>query len=282
LVFVWSACLAAAADREHVRVRLVADPATPRTPLRVGVLFEMDPGWHVYWKNPGDSGLATEVRLELPAGFDAGPLQWPLPVRFIQPGDLIAYGYEGAVLLAAELNTPSSMPEGSIELAASVSWLACKEKCVLGAAELRQTLREARANAKSVFERWQSALPVSAGAEQRPFGVSTTGGFEGDERSTELAVWLQWSRPPAAVEWFPESDERIEASDPRSRTRGNLTRVDVVLKRVGSSRDRVENLGSLVVATDKGGGRRGWELRVPITSNQPSSPTEGRGKGDES
>jgi thiol:disulfide interchange protein DsbD len=250
-----------------VRARLVADPDAPSSAPRVGVLLEMDPGWHVYWKNPGDSGLATEVEFSLPSGFEAGPLQWPLPERFTQPGDLIAYGYHGSVLLAAEIATSGASPLRESNLAASVSWLACKDKCVLGSAELKRTLRDAKAAAGSVFDGWSGGLPMSTAGGSPPFEVSTTGGFKGDERSAELSLWLQWPRAPESVELFPEADGRIEASDPRVRTRGNLTRIDLELKRVGSGSPPATELASLVVESDERGNRRGWELRVPVIVN---------------
>ena len=62
------------------------------------LLLSMDPDWHVYWKNPGDSGLPTTVDWDLPPGFTAGPLQWPVPERFESDG-LVTYGYSGKVLL---------------------------------------------------------------------------------------------------------------------------------------------------------------------------------------
>jgi hypothetical protein len=67
------AAVVGAADTPHVGARLVSDTASlePGSTVRVGVLFEMEPGWHVYWKNPGDSGLATEVLLEPPVGFES-------------------------------------------------------------------------------------------------------------------------------------------------------------------------------------------------------------------
>jgi hypothetical protein len=83
----------------HVRASLVAeaDAAQPGRSLLVGFRLEMEPGWHTYWRNPGDSGLPTKVRWELPEGFSAGELQWPRPIRFAT-GPLVSYGYEHEVL----------------------------------------------------------------------------------------------------------------------------------------------------------------------------------------
>jgi DsbC/DsbD-like thiol-disulfide interchange protein len=257
-----------AAEPERVRVRLVADAEAVSTgsTLRVGVLFEMAPGWHVYWKNPGDSGLATDVQFKLPTGFDVGPVEWPVPIRFTQPGNLLAYGYEGEVLLAADVQVPDPRSGNELTVSASVSWLACKERCVLGSAELEEKLPLSAASvagARAVFERWRGSLPQ----RQAPFTVSTTGGLAPGARIGELSVWLQWSRPSGTVEWFPDGGARLKVSAPRVQTRGNLTRIDAKLTRVGQGGTPADHLDSVVVAADKTGGRRGWELRVPINSD---------------
>ncbi len=110
-VVILLAGVAAAGDasgEDHVRARLVtaAVELQPGGTAKVGVRFDIDPGWHIYWANPGDSGLATEVIHDLPDGFAVGDVLWPLPVEFAQPGDLAGFGYEGTVVLAAEIRLP--------------------------------------------------------------------------------------------------------------------------------------------------------------------------------
>ncbi|MCU0234897.1 MAG: protein-disulfide reductase DsbD N-terminal domain-containing protein, partial [Thermoanaerobaculales bacterium] len=105
----------------HAAVRLVAgrDAARPGSGPLLGVRFDIEPGWHIYWKHPGGAGLATEVEWRLPAGAAAGPLQWPLPIAFTQSGGIPGYGYEGSVVLASELRGAAA----SAPVAAGVSWL---------------------------------------------------------------------------------------------------------------------------------------------------------------
>src|SRR4051794_19044952 len=68
---------------EHVEAELVADSASaqPGHPLTVGLKLRMEPQWHTYWKNPGDSGLATQIRWTLPPGWQASEIQWPYPQK---------------------------------------------------------------------------------------------------------------------------------------------------------------------------------------------------------
>jgi len=128
---------------EAVKVRLIsATPyVQPGKPLVVGLHFEMQEHWHIYWTNPGDSGEPPRVRWKLPAGFQAGPLRWPVPER-LGAGSVIEYGYQGSVVLPVEIRTPSAnlATGGSVTLAVEVSWLACKDLCVPGKASLTLTL----------------------------------------------------------------------------------------------------------------------------------------------
>src|ERR1700722_18633836 len=84
------------APAAHVKAELLADVSAiqPGKPFWLGVRLMIDPSWHVYWKNPGDSGLPTRVKLTVPDGFTAGAIQFPTPNRFQQPGNIIAFGYE--------------------------------------------------------------------------------------------------------------------------------------------------------------------------------------------
>lgn len=128
-----AAPLAGPIEAPHVEVSFVAErtAATPGEPLTVGVFFTLDEHWHVYWKNPGDSGEAPRIRWTLPAGWSAGEIEWPAPVP-IPVGPLVNYGYEGTVLLPVQLTVPAEATGESAQLSARVSWLVCREDCIPG------------------------------------------------------------------------------------------------------------------------------------------------------
>src|SRR5688572_28247036 len=96
---------AAPAKNEHVQAALLSDvsPIQPGEPFMVGVMLKIDTHWHVYWLNPGDSGEATKVMFEAPEGFKVEPVQYPVPVKFMQPGDMIGYGYMDEVMFTAKV-----------------------------------------------------------------------------------------------------------------------------------------------------------------------------------
>lgn len=155
------------APKDLVRASLVAEPAGVRAgeTFWVAVRMALKPGWHVYWRNPGDSGLPPEVIWTLPAGFSAGPIRWPVPER-IPVATLMNYGYEGeAVLLVPVTPPPSLDPARPVRLAAKLSYLVCETECVPGAADLALTLPVTREAApdpgtRDLFARAREALPV--------------------------------------------------------------------------------------------------------------------------
>ena len=141
---------------QHVDAKLIAAETSiqPRGTITLGVLLTMDKAWHVYWKNPGDSGEATKVQWRLPDGFEAGPLQWPAPSRFELAG-FVTYGYEKQVLLTSRVKVPAALSASNIELAADVEWLACELSCIQGQASVDIELPVADGSA-AADERWQS------------------------------------------------------------------------------------------------------------------------------
>lgn len=110
---------------------------------RIGVLFELENGWHIYAEEPGDAGLPTQIAWSAPeGGVSFSALHWPTPQRFLDPGDIETFGYEGSVLLASTLEHTGPWRETPTELSvqAQTKWLTCKEICIPGGAELSLTL----------------------------------------------------------------------------------------------------------------------------------------------
>jgi thiol:disulfide interchange protein len=115
-----------------IQVDLLTENATiqPGRPFWVALRLRIQPSWHSYWKNPGDSGFATEVKWQLPQGFKAEAIQWPIPQRF-NLDNVTSYGYEGEVWLLAALTPPSSLSDSKVNIGAKVKWLACNEETCL-------------------------------------------------------------------------------------------------------------------------------------------------------
>jgi len=91
---------------------------------------ELADGWHVYWKNPGDSGLPLEFSWSLPDGFEAGGIVYPLPER-IPVGPLANFGHHGKPVFLAAITAPENLALGdTVDIELGATWLICEEICV--------------------------------------------------------------------------------------------------------------------------------------------------------
>jgi thiol:disulfide interchange protein DsbD len=152
-----------------VRATLLVDLAPRASVGRAGVRFELAPGWHLYWRNPGDTGLAPRIRFRA-EGADArfGELAWPTPRAFREDVDILTFGYQGSVLLAAPVELTAGAAPRSISAEADV--LVCAEQCVPATLQMRRdVIGPADAETTALFE--QSAMRVPAPARER--GVRT-------------------------------------------------------------------------------------------------------------
>lgn len=139
----------AMASAKHLSVRLAIPPAQiyPGQTFTAGLYFKLEPGWHVYWINAGDSGEPPRIDWALPTGITAGAMQFPAPKR-LPLGPLMDFGYENEVLFPVPMRVAQDYKPTSptATLGAKVVWLVCREVCIPGKAALsvdRPALRQA-------------------------------------------------------------------------------------------------------------------------------------------
>lgn len=197
-----------------VQADLLAEPQSIRAgeAFWVGVRLRMAEHWHTYWRNPGDSGLATEIRWTLPPGFAAGPIVWPVPER-IPAAHLVNYGYEGEVLLLTQITPPAQLPAGEVPLKADVNWLVCQKECIPGEATLDLALPAGTGIASP-----DMAALFAAARRQVPQSSPWTARMETTDRGFVLrvaAAGLQAGRIREAV-FLPHQDALIEHAAPQA------------------------------------------------------------------
>ena len=127
-------------DEQPVSAEVFVAENSSEDGLLAAVYVGVEPGWHVYWQNPGEAGLPVTIRWRLPEGFRALPLDYPVPVRFESAG-LTGYGYAGEVVFFSRIvpddgRSDRSFPETAFPLVAELSWLSCGEVCIPGSVEL--------------------------------------------------------------------------------------------------------------------------------------------------
>src|SRR5271168_3839530 len=126
----------------HGTLELVAEQQWIATgqKLYLGLHFQLEQGWHIYWINPGDSGEPPRIKWNLPAGFSAGAIQWPTPHRLGSPM-IVDFGYQNAVTLLVPITVNTSVaPLASAQLSAEVKVLVCREVCIPGSAPVSLAL----------------------------------------------------------------------------------------------------------------------------------------------
>jgi len=141
LVALW--LLAPLGAEAQVRSSLVAaDTAVqPGKPVTVAVRLEHDPHWHTYWIRAG-TGYPTSLKWDLPAGWVAGPIQWPTPITIKgSHGEVTGNGYDGVLYLPVAVTAPADAQPGNVKLKVHIKWLMCADICIPGEGDATTTLK---------------------------------------------------------------------------------------------------------------------------------------------
>jgi DsbC/DsbD-like thiol-disulfide interchange protein len=204
---------------DHVAVTLLAEDASiqPGEPFAVGLRMKTAPGWHTYWKNPGDAGLPLRIEWDLPAGFRAGEIEWPAPSRFATE-TLMSYGYTGEVLIPVTITPPADGLADSARIAGTFRWLECEEVCLQGQATLDLKLAvssetPAPGPDAPAFEAARARLPVPSrewrfSAEAGPRAIALS--FRTPEGSTPRRAYFYVDRPLVLEHAAPQGFETRE------------------------------------------------------------------------
>lgn len=186
--------------------------------ITVGVLLEMKPGWHTYWKNSGDSGMATKIIWTLPDGITAGEIQWPAPEIYESAG-LVTYVHHEQAMLLVPLTVGSQVTAGDLTLKARVSWLECEKLCVPGRTEVNAALKissETKAsNDAELIKKWQGKLPKLNET------LKATAHWEGDVKEDKRNLIIEFTPEANVADWdfFPYKGEDSSVS-PKSEKLG--------------------------------------------------------------
>ena len=165
---------------DNVRAELVSDVATVKAgePFWVGLRQTIRPKWHTYWKNPGESGLPTEIAWTLPAGAKTDPIVWPTPILF-DIGGVTNYGFKDEAMLLVRITPPADLA-GPLKLAAEANWLVCEDVCIPEEGKFELTLASGAAATpappavRSLFDAARRRVPTESPWPAR-YGVSKTG-----------------------------------------------------------------------------------------------------------
>jgi thiol:disulfide interchange protein len=210
----------------------------PGRTVTLALVMKPDKGWHGYWKNPGDSGIETQIAWNLPAGLTAGPIQYPVPERLIIAG-LMNYVYEGDYAQLIDVQVPSDVAPGTkLPIRAKVDYLACTDEvCVPETANVAVDLEAGAAASqanRAMFDRWRQALPKPLGSEAR---------FARAGNRLRLAIPVPAGLELSEPYFYPLTDGALSYAAPQSFSRaGDTLIVEVDAPPNGASLNAVEGV----------------------------------------
>jgi DsbC/DsbD-like thiol-disulfide interchange protein len=241
----------------HAKIGLIAENNSLQAGQTawVGVLFDLEKGWHIYWVNPGDSGERPKIQWQLPPGFQAKEIRWPTPVR-LGTGTVIDYGYEGRVLLPVPIQVPADYKAAkAVTLSADIRYLICREVCIPAKAQASLAIPSANAAAdrelfRSTFDNSPKAWPAGWKAQ-----ASDNGGF--------FLLSLDTGTSESKATFFPLEEEQVDnaaAQGVMPTARG----LQIKLKKSDQLLKPIKALKGVVVL----GAGRTFEVTAPVAGNK--------------
>jgi DsbC/DsbD-like thiol-disulfide interchange protein len=253
LALVAAPAFAAADPARYMPGDLVAESLSPApgSTIIVGFRFTPKPGWHGYWSNPGDSGIAPSVRWSAPSGISFGPLLHPAPT-LISAGGTASFVHDGPHILLTRMSVARSIPAGTaIPVEARLSWAACTAtQCVPLHATL--TLKLVAGDGTKSAEAAQLAAAAAKVPRAAPAGSFSA---QGNRRTLVLPASIYLN--PARTRFFPEDNDAFVAASGTAKDEAGRLVV------TGEARSETEAIAGVV--TD---GRAAYR----ITFNRAAAP----------
>jgi thiol:disulfide interchange protein len=264
--------------KELVHATVLADTSAivPGKPFAAGVLLRMAPGWHTYWKFSGDAGLPTEIKWNSPPDWKVGEIQWPIPLKTIDPGDIQTYGYQDEVMLIQEITPPAKIDGSPVKLSAQVDWLVCEKICIPGAATLTleiPTSSSAEPKNTDLFARNHRLLP-----QNFPNAQMATAAWSRTGNDLQLKITSDQIANYQSIDFFPlpQGDKTVVGHPSVESRKPN----EITFKIPVETPDK--NLGSMAglivfAQHENGNDRQGWELGAARVAAVGHAPRPSRG-----
>ncbi|WP_292049126.1 MULTISPECIES: protein-disulfide reductase DsbD domain-containing protein, partial [unclassified Brevundimonas] len=254
---------------ERIEAELVpmSQWVAPGSTTVVAVRQKIAPGWHTYWRNPGDSGGATSLTWTLPQGVTADPILWPLPSRQ-RLMSLMNYGYSGEVLLPVPIHAPASARPGEIlTLTTDALFLVCSDQmCVPQPMTLSLAL-PVRDGAAPLARSWGPEIERLVETAPRPAGIKARLTAQGDRLTLTATGGPLAGGDVGRAYFFPYDGDRIDHAAAQT---GHVGPDGLTLGLAPGKRGAEAALSG-VLATDKGA----WEIEA-----RPGPPLPGaQGRG---
>jgi thiol:disulfide interchange protein DsbD len=272
------------ADAAHTQARLIlsAETARPGETVMAGIHLKMDPGWHTYWRNSGQSGMPTTTTWQLPKGVTAGEIQWPVPEKSPEQ-DLTTYIYENDVVLIVPLKLAPDLSTGPLEIKGKIDWLECAKACVPGSASVQATLTigtETKPSKDSdLIATWQKKLPKNGDL------ANARAWWEKPATGNLRPFIVEWASSASATEadFYPDSNEQFEVQPATEKLPSEAGKFRLRVNAKKLSGDWPKQISGLFVEQPKTE-KLAYDVKLPIAeagqlaeARATSPPTESGG-----
>jgi thiol:disulfide interchange protein DsbD len=278
----WLGCLLGSAWAQGVPTAVVSTPQlraellahAPQgvqagQPLWVGLQLTHQPEWHTYWRNPGDSGLPTQLELNLPAGITAGDVLFPLPHK-LKAGNLTNYGFEKTVLLAVPLTVSKQFKvyaSPTLDLQVHANWLVCRLECIPQEGDFAL-----RIPTHSSFAPHTAAFEALLAEQPKPWSsVKATTRFEAQHMVLQVSG-LPTSLQGKTLQVFPDAAELVASATEQHPRASQSWQGDVWTVQLPLSHLRLtdpKQVGFLLTSGE-GTERQGFAVSAPVTQAWPA------------
>lgn len=222
----------------------------------LGIKMDLEPGWHAYWKNPGDAGLPMTAEVTDGHGYTSGELRYPTPHKY-KTGDEVLFGYDSEVVFLLPIKAPPSA-NTSPHFKVKLTWLACKEVCLPGEATLEfiaDSLSSLQRKENQKFlDRWTARLPQPGeGFNLDKVGTTVT------EENGKFSVFIKFLEmaPGTITDFFPDVIEGFVTDN----THIIIGETGITLSLTPESKDsKLPAIKGLILI-----GTSGYEVNIPVT-----------------
>lgn len=250
--------LAEPIQARHARVELISaqENIVPGRQFWLGLHFSLEKDWHIYWMNPGDSGQPPVLQWQLPSGFTAGQIQWPLPEKLTR-STLADYGYQDDVMLLVPVRIASTLKSGDkADLALQAKWLICADVCIPDHAQLHLVLSvsstpEQNPGEASIFSEARKRLPRAWPRSWKAWASS---------EKDDFVLSITTGTSVTAAEFFPLLPEQIENAAPQP-VKAMPAGAKITLKKSEELLKPIHVLKGLLVLN----GRESYIVDAPVT-----------------
>ena len=234
------------------------DSAAPGETIDLALRTILDPGWHTYWRNPGDSGEPVQLDWQLPEGWETGEITWPLPMT-LPTGPIINYGFEGAPLFPVSVSVPETAEPGTIQtLTLDFYYLVCADICIPenGSASIDMPIGESVKD-----DRWDVLIQDAVNTSPKPAPISAAINQEAEEAVLTLADLPEGDFSESY--FFPFDQGIVAHSEPQTVAKGENGIEIRVASEYGWDNGLPDQISG-VLSYQQNGVRTGSEINVTV------------------